>query len=296
MHLRKSTTDRSIPLGRHASASASGFARLLLFSTLIGLLACGGGSSQERLHEEVAELRSEVLALRQVKHEMTSLRSDVAEIRARLANPESDSSQKSSSAIAEKLWVPDGSHLDDPFLGPSEAGVVVMAFSDYQCRPCREFFQGTFDKLADEFIDSGKLRFIYRDFPLQGNKFSVEAATFAHCTGEQGKYWQAHTLLYENQPRVIAGEFSDLEQELSEVDTERLKKCRGGTVYRKEIAADIEEGIRLGAQGAPAFFIGKQIAKDSSSDPQYQGVFIRGAQPYPLIRSEVLKLLTDSSE
>ncbi len=267
---------------------------LIALSFSFALCSCGGGRSEERLHQEVAELRSEVLALRQVKHEMTSLRSDVAEIRARLANPVS--SQKQSSAVVEKRWTPDGSHLEDPYLGPADSAVLVMAFSDYQCRPCREFFQSSFDKLADEFIDSGKLRFIYRDFPLQGNEHSVEAATFAHCAGEQGKYWQAHSLLYENQAQVIAGEFSALEQELSELDTERLKKCRSGTLYRKEIAADIEEGIRLGAQGAPAFFIGrKESAEDTSNNSEYTGVFIRGAQPYELLRAEVLKQLPPQS-
>jgi len=259
---------------------------LLIFQAcalILSLQACGSDSVQERVHAEISDLRSEVLALRQVQHEVQSLKTDVAAIRAQLATPKS----AEVSAVVAKTWRPDGSHLDDPFLGPKQAPLVLMAFSDYQCKPCKSFFDASFDALANEFIDTGKLRFIFRDFPLEGNGEAVKAATFAHCAGEQGSYWQAYSLLFEKQAQVIDGNIESLSEELDGIDAKQFAKCNSGTVYNKEIAADIEEGIRLGAQGAPAFFIGRREGENG----EFQGVFIRGAQPYELLRFEVLKQL-----
>lgn len=253
-------------------------------SGVFSVSACNPQSSSE-LREELAALRSELREMRQMRYDLRTLEKDMQEMRGRLKREDSSSDTR---PIVPQRFTPDGSHLDDPFLGPRDAKTIVMAFGDFQCRPCRAFYETTFPALKTEFIDTGKLRFIYRDFTLRSNQHAAAAAALAHCAGEQGEYWQMFELLFRNKDQVDAGNFVELAKSLSGVNNERLIQCAQSTRYEKELQKDIAEGVRIGAKGAPGFFVGKVVADENDT---YQGVFIRGAQPFAVIRAQIEKLL-----
>lgn len=188
-------------------------------------------------------------------------------------------------AISESNFTADGSHKNDPFLGPKDAEIVIMAFSDFQCRPCRQFFQVVFPKLKETFLDTNKVQFIFRDFPLETNTHAREAASLAHCAGEQGAYWKAHDALFSEIEAIDFGEFNKIIEKLS-IDAEKLNKCLKSGRYNKEIDGDIKEGVNLGAKGAPGFFLGKRSGED-----KYEGIFIRGAQPYAVLRDLIERIV-----
>src|SRR3989344_8516599 len=80
---------------------------------------------------------------------------------------------------------------DDPFLGDKKAPVTIVEFSDFQCPYCARFRQQTFDQIKQEYIDTGKVRFVYRDFPLSSiHPMAQKAAEAAECADEQGKFWE----------------------------------------------------------------------------------------------------------
>lgn len=180
----------------------------------------------------------------------------------------------------------DGSHKDDPFLGKKDNPIVLMAFYDYQCAPCRKFYKQSFPRLKHDFIDKGQLRFILRDFPLSSHLYAKGAAELAHCAGEQGKYWEVFQALSVNQVLVDKGLLSKVVEKISALNTNLLAQCIHSGRYAKEISLDIKAGISLGARGAPGFFLGRQIDEN-----KFSGVFIRGAQPYQVIVAEIAKLL-----
>ena len=252
-------------------------------SGLFSVSACNR-QGEDEVQQELDALRAEVREMRQLRYELRSLEKDVRKMRGRLSQPSNAADNR---PIVEQRLLPDGSHLDDPFLGPKHAETIVMAFGDFQCRPCRSFYDETFPALKEEFIDTEKLRFVYRDFPLRTNEHAASAAALAHCAGEQGQYWQMFELLFRERSRVDEGEAIELAKLINNVDTERLEACARSTRYEQELEKDIAEGVRLGAKGAPGFFIGKRVADEES----YQGVFIRGAQPYAVLRAQIEKFL-----
>lgn len=91
-----------------------------------------------------------------------------------------------------------------PPLGKTDAKVTIVEFSDYECPFCERFFTQTEGTLKKEYIDSGKVKLYYRDFPLtQIHQGAQKAAEAARCAGDQGKYWEYHDLVFKNQSDIF---------------------------------------------------------------------------------------------
>jgi protein-disulfide isomerase len=90
-----------------------------------------------------------------------------------------------------------------PMLGHTGAPLTPIEFSDYQCPYCRRFFGTTLAALKAEYIDTGKLRYVFRNFPIDRiHPFARKAAEAAHCAGDQGQYWEMHDRLFHN-PKAL---------------------------------------------------------------------------------------------
>jgi protein-disulfide isomerase len=89
-----------------------------------------------------------------------------------------------------------------PARGSQDAPVTIVEFSDYECPFCGRFFRETLPALQTEYIDSGRVRLVYRDFPLNSHRHAQKAAEAAKCADGQGHYWAMHDLLFE---RGVAG-------------------------------------------------------------------------------------------
>jgi protein-disulfide isomerase len=242
--------------------------------------ACRSGEKKE-LKEELSELRSEVMSLKQLRYDVQAVQNELETVKSQLGKgvvPEP--------AIKPVTFLPDGSHRDDAFLGPKDAKVMIMAFGDFQCHPCRQFYTDTLPAIKKEFVETEQVMFIYRDFPVGSHAFAQKAAQLTHCAGEQGMYWRMFDIMFQNPNALDEGNLADLIAKLQGVDQKKLKKCTEGSRYEREIQRDVAEGKRLGAKGAPGFFIGK-----AEKNGQLSGVFIRGAQPYPVLRAEIIKAL-----
>ena len=88
---------------------------------------------------------------------------------------------------------------DDPVLGNAAAPVTMIEFSDFQCPFCLKFWQETFPQIKQTYIDTGKVKFVYRDFPLSFHPGAMPAAQAANCANEQGKYWEMNDLIFKKQ-------------------------------------------------------------------------------------------------
>ncbi len=258
-------------------------AAVLIAAFVLSLLRTEDGAASEsttvinQLLAEQQQLRSELSRLRS---EMTQAQPAPGE--ESVAASASSEKTGADGAVTPREYFPDGSDRDDPFLGPKNSKVVVMVFSDYQCKLCRDFHNSTLPKLRSEFVDNGSVKLIYRDFPLSSNPHAKRAAAFAHCAGEQGAYWKAFELLSRNENAVSSGAFAKLLPELKGLDHARLAACLHSKKYDAEADADSAQALALGAKGAPSTFVGTRTPAGS-----FQGVFIRGAQPFAVLEQEI---------
>ncbi|MEK7578713.1 MAG: DsbA family protein [Patescibacteria group bacterium] len=146
----------------------------------------------------------------------------------------------------------------DFVLGEASAPVTFIEYGDFQCPFCGKFFKETESVLRENYIKTGKVKFIYRDFAFLGQE-SFWAATAAHCAGEQGKFWDYHDYLYNSQRGENQGAFSknNLKSFAAALglDKEKFNVCLDSDKYLEEIKKETKAGGEAGVAGTPANFI-----------------------------------------
>ncbi len=181
---------------------------------------------------------------------------------------------------------------DDPVLGDANAPVTLIEFSDYECPYCKRSFEQVLTQIKEEYIDTGKVKLVYRDLPLPfHDPMATNAAMAANCARDQGgdsKYYEYHDA-YLN---VTQSNGTTPESALTDVastvglNVNEFQVCMDEERYADEIQNDISDAAAIGANGTPAYFIG--LSTDSGV---IEGTPIKGAQPYAVFKSEIDKLL-----
>jgi protein-disulfide isomerase len=175
---------------------------------------------------------------------------------------------------------------DGPSLGTPDAPVTIIEFSDYQCPFCGRFFKQTFAALKAQYIDTGKVRYVFRDFPLDKlHPQARKAAEAAHCAGEQGKYWEMHDTLFTNQAALKVENLQAFARDLG-VEVDAFNACLDQGQYANAVNQHQAAGAAVGITGTPAFFIGK-----TSSDGTIEATLIKGAYPLTAFRQAIDRLL-----
>jgi protein-disulfide isomerase len=144
----------------------------------------------------------------------------------------------------------------DPSIGPSDAPITIVEFSDYQCPYCQSWYQQTFDQLMANYPD--KILFVYRDLPLPGHPESLPAAEAANCAGEQGAYWKFHNDLFSGQYSLGRAAYEQYASDLG-MDTAAFSACLDDHRYQAEVKADYADAVRIGLSGTPSFVINGRI-------------------------------------
>ena len=166
---------------------------------------------------------------------------------------------------------PDNSQIvietdDDPSLGSGDSKVTIVEFSDFQCPFCRIFWRDTFPQLKKEYIDTGKAKFVYRDFPLEFHPSAAVSANAAECAGDQGKFWEYHDKVFGEQEKLGEGTISyaikDIKKWAGEIglDSDEFNQCLNAEKYKEEVEKDYNDGVKYGVTGTPTLFInGRKI-------------------------------------
>ena len=156
-----------------------------------------------------------------------------------------------------------------PTRGPANAPVTVVEFSDFQCPFCgREF--PVIERLMKEY--DGKVKLVFRHFPLDFHPFAEKAAEAAACAADQGKFWELHNKMFENQQKLAVDDLKGYAKSLG-VDAQKFDKCLDSGEKKALVEADQKAGTAAGVNGTPAFFV--------------NGIFINGAQPYEQFKQTV---------
>lgn len=140
---------------------------------------------------------------------------------------------------------------DDPSLGPADAPVTIVEFSDFQCPYCQKSV-ATLKELRRLYGD--KIRVVYRDYPGPNHPQAASAAEAAQCAGDQGKFWEFHDLLFTRQTRETGWDYEALARDLG-LQTGEFSACLNTGRYREEVRKDLQDGLALGIASTPTFFI-----------------------------------------
>jgi protein-disulfide isomerase len=147
--------------------------------------------------------------------------------------------------------------------GSPDAPLEITEFADYQCPFCQTFATLQMPAIEERLINTGRLRWRYRDFPLQQHSFARVAAHSAACADEQGKYWQQHQRIYEGQSEWA--ESSDAAPVLRRyaqavgLDLGRYDSCMQAGKYAGRIQASLNEGLQLGVNSTPTLLVGNRL-------------------------------------
>jgi protein-disulfide isomerase len=157
---------------------------------------------------------------------------------------------------AEQPRVVTVSTEDRPFKGHLKAPVTLVEFSDFQCPYCARFFHEALPALERELIATGKVRFVYRHFPLPVHTQARVAAQAATCAQRQGKFWEMHDWLFANQAALDGSAFARAGRDLA-LDVAAYDACRESPEVKAEVERDVRDAVKAGVRGTPAFVIGR---------------------------------------
>ena len=145
-----------------------------------------------------------------------------------------------------------------PIMGDSNAPITILEWGDYQCTFCYRFHQNTLDIINDDFIKTGKVKLVFRDFPLNGPD-SILAAEAAYCAQDQEKYWQYHNELYKNwggeKTGWITRESLDRFAVTVDLDLVEFNTCLDDHKYQNRVNTHYEFGKEIGIDATPSFLV-----------------------------------------
>jgi len=170
-------------------------------------------------------------------------------------------------------------------LGRDDAPVTMVEFTDYQCPFCRRFEADSFAQLKKNYIDTGKVRFVSRDLPMEFHPNAPKAAVAARCAGEQHKYWEMHDAMMRDTATDLGpAAILSFAQKVN-LDMPAFTACLAGNKFVAAMQKDTADAGTLGISGTPSFVIGKTAAD------RIDGVRIVGAVPYTVYDSAIKGLL-----
>lgn len=166
---------------------------------------------------------------------------------------------------------------DSPSKGNKDAKLTLIEFSDYQCPFCGRHAGATVPQIDKDYIVTGKVRYVFRDFPLESiHAQAAKAAEAAHCAGDQGKYWEMHDKLFANQKALAPKNLVEYARAIG-LKAKPFKKCLDSGMYADKVKNSVTEGQKLGISGTPALLLGV-----SDGDRVKEVKLMVGALPFSL--------------
>lgn len=237
------------------------------FATVVGVLALAGVASAQTITTQQAD---------EILKELRAIRQGID----KLSAPAPQQPQ-APPAPPEKVQI---NNVAGYMLGRPDAPLTMVEFTDLQCPFCNRFALQTFDQLKKDYIDTGKVRFISRDYPLSFHPFALPSAKASRCAGDQGKFWEMRTTLVRNADKLSPAYITATATSLK-LDMKQFDACSAGTQYDAAIQKDIAEAGGVDVSGTPTFFVGKTTGSG------FEGTRIVGAQPYAVFQAKIDELL-----
>lgn len=155
-----------------------------------------------------------------------------------------------------------------PALGPEDAPVTIVEYSDYQCPHCRNYNLNTLPDVVENYVTTGQVRYVHKNATVLGEE-SQWAAMAALCAADQGRFWEYGELLFNKQQGQNQGTFSrsNLKQFAADLglNTETFNECVDSNKYASKVAEETQEARSRGVQGTPSFFVNDEFVEGAVS-------------------------------
>ena len=161
---------------------------------------------------------------------------------------------------------------DDHIKGEKKAPVTIIEWSDFECPFCGRFYTETLGQIEEQYIKTGKVKLIYKDFPLSCHPQAQKAAEASECAADQEKFWEMHDLLFEKGVQGGVASFKQFAKELS-LNSAKFDNCLDSGEKAGEVQKDMADGGKSGIQGTPGFLI--------------NGELVSGAQPFTVFQQVI---------
>ncbi len=158
----------------------------------------------------------------------------------------------------------------EPFLGKEDAPVEMIIFDDFECPFCARFEQQAFLNIKKDYIDTGKVKFIYMHLPLGFHPMAGPAAIATECAHEQGKFWELHDKIFANQASLNEENLKKWAEETG-LDMDKFNTCYDTGKYSQRVEEEMSLGQSVGIRGTPSFLINGKLAVGAIPFEDYQG-------------------------
>ncbi|PKI17820.1 DsbA family protein [Colwellia sp. 12G3] len=248
--------------------------------TLQFIIACQP-HNEDKLQQDINELKQDV---KQLTVALTTIGSQVKDIHVIATNAKKP----------QFKTLPTQANYDEngqlPVIGDNQAQLAIIEISDYQCPYCKRFIDQTFTKLKTNYVDSGKVKYLTRDFPLGFHKQAQGAAIAANCSLQQNAYWPMRAALFNNMKQLGHALYQKTAEALS-LDMGKFSECLVDKKIVDKIAQDIAYVKSLGVGGTPSFVVGR-IENNKLITPK----LLVGAQSYETFALLLDELLAKQSK
>lgn len=175
-----------------------------------------------------------------------------------------------------------------PFKGRVDAPLTLVEFSDFQCPFCGRHFAQTVPQIVREYIDTGKLKYVFRHFPLETiHPLALKASEASECANDQNKFWPMHDRLFGN-PTMLAAQHLPAHGAAVGLNAATFEQCMTAARHTAKIRRDMAEGQSLGVTGTPAFMLGRTVPGNSTIKVE---IFTSGAKAYVGFKQDFDRLL-----
>jgi protein-disulfide isomerase len=165
-----------------------------------------------------------------------------------------------------------------PSIGDPNAPVTIIEFSDFECPFCKRFKDQTFPSIEQNYIDTGKVRIVFRHYPLPFHQNAQKAHEASICAHDQGKFWEYHDALFANQADLSVPALKQYATNLG-LNTATFNNCLDSGKYAQAVQDDLVAGSAAGVSGTPSFFVNGQL--------------VVGAQPYSAFQQAIEAALAE---
>jgi protein-disulfide isomerase len=251
----------------------------------------------EDLRKEIAALREGQEAMQRelaLEKQIDELRQGQESIRKQLEEIKTLLQQRPAAAAPARPAGPEVAGVvfdfgSNPTKGAADAPLTLLEFTDYQCPYCSRFTTQTLPQIASEYIDTGKVRLVLVDMPLESiHDKAFKAAEVTHCAADQGKFWEMHDRLFANQNALEPWTAHATELGL---DVTAFEECVSSDRHAASVRADLALAEKAGASGTPSFVLAKT---DPAEPSKVTGItFLRGAQAFNAFKTAIDGALAD---
>ncbi|MGA2261458.1 MAG: thioredoxin domain-containing protein [Acidobacteriota bacterium] len=258
---------------KHTFTSYVAKATLYLAGMALFVLTVSFPAKAQEANKDVPITRQQADAILDELRQIHHLLENLLQNQARAAAPEPLPAAKGSLKM-------DGGYI----LGSKDAPLTMVEFTDYQCPFCRQFETATFGEIRKKYIDTGKLRFISLNLPLDIHSNALQAAEAVLCAGDQGEFWTMRDALFRTASKLKQADLLSYAQGFH-LNMSEFGSCLESSKHKADIQKDIQKAASLRMSGTPSFLVGKTTADG------VDGYIIVGAQPFAAFDAKLQEIL-----